>query len=255
MKTLLILVDGMRADAVEQVVQAKNVLQASEYTLAAQTVMPSSTLPCHMSMFHSVEPSRHGTATNTYAPQVRPIDGLFEVLAAAKKTTALFYSWGPLRDVARPKSVDFSYYVKGDTTNYVRANELVTDAAISCVQDFAPDFAFLYLGLTDEAGHAHGWMSDKYFDSLNSSFENIERILATLPEDYAVIILADHGGHDRCHGTDLPEDMTIPMLVLRRGNAFSLDLSQASIMDVAPTITALLGVEPNGEWEGKSLVG
>ena len=31
--------------------------------------------------------------------------------------------------------------------------------------------------------------------------------------DYDVILTADHGGHDRIHGTELPEDMTIPVLM------------------------------------------
>ncbi|MCI9552423.1 MAG: hypothetical protein HFE94_02675, partial [Acutalibacter sp.] len=85
MKVLLILVDGMRPDALGGVAQAQAMLARSAASLCAQTVMPSVTLPCHMSLFHSVTPQRHGTTTNTYAPQVRPVRGLCEVLAAAGK--------------------------------------------------------------------------------------------------------------------------------------------------------------------------
>ena len=35
-----------------------------------------------------------------------------------------------------------------------------------------------------------------------------------LGEEYTVIITADHGGHDRMHGTDMAEDMTIPMFFI-----------------------------------------
>ena len=58
MKTLLVIVDGMRPDALIKTEAARDYLAASEYTLNAKTVMPSVTLPCHMSLFHSVEPSR-----------------------------------------------------------------------------------------------------------------------------------------------------------------------------------------------------
>ena len=52
----------------------------------------------------------------------------------------------------------------------------------------------------------------------------------------------------------MPEDMTIP--VFFRGPAFEAGkvLESVNIKDIAPTITTLLGVEPDEEWEGKSLI-
>ena len=116
------------------------------------------------------------------------------------------------------------------------------------------DFTFLYLGLVDEIGHAHGWMSEEYLHSVKTSWDNIDKIIKTLPEDYAVIITADHGGHDRTHGYDIPEDMVIPMVMLGNGIDSSLNIDGASIKDIAPTVAKLLGVEPDADWEGKSLV-
>ena len=100
-KTILILVDGMRPDAVEQsghsvVAELK---AHSAYSMKATTVMPSVTLPCHMSLFHSVTPQRHGILTNTYVPQVRPVKGLCEVLRGAGKKNAFFYNWEELKDL------------------------------------------------------------------------------------------------------------------------------------------------------------
>ena len=78
MKTLVIVVDGMRPDALIKTENAKCLLENSTYTLDARTVTPSVTLPCHMSLFHSVDPDRHGITTNGYVPQVRPIKGMFD---------------------------------------------------------------------------------------------------------------------------------------------------------------------------------
>ena len=112
-KVLLILCDGMRPDAIDGLETVKSLQSKSSYTLNAQTVFPSMTLPCHMSLFHSVDPCRHGTTTNVYTPNVRPINGLCEVLLNAKKTSAFFYNWEEIRDLARPNSLAFSYVVAG----------------------------------------------------------------------------------------------------------------------------------------------
>ena len=92
MCVLLILVDGMRPDALPGSPAAERLMAESSYALDAGTVFPSVTLPCHMSLFHSVDPSRHGTTTNVYAPQVRPVEGLFEVLKRNDLHSAMFYS-------------------------------------------------------------------------------------------------------------------------------------------------------------------
>ena len=111
-KVILVSIDGMRPDGLLQCGNpyVQQLMQMASYTLDAQTVFPSVTLPCHMSLFHSVTPQRHGITTNLYMPQVRPVSGLFEQVKGSKKTSAMFYGWEPLRDVARPGSMIFSFF-------------------------------------------------------------------------------------------------------------------------------------------------
>ncbi len=254
MRVLLILVDGMRPDSLSYISQFKQFVTGCSYTLQAKTVMPSVTLPCHMSLFHSVDPSRHGTTTNTYAPQVRPINGLCEVLRKFNKKSAFFYNWEQLRDLTRPDSLTFSCFCKGSDVGYDKANDIVTNAASEYLNANYVDFAFLYLGNTDEVGHRFGWMSSEYMTSVEKSWENIANIVDALPDDYTVIVTADHGGHERFHGTDMPEDMTIPLIIKGKDITAGNSLDGASIKDIAPTVARLLGVEPDSEWEGKSLL-
>ena len=254
MKILVTIVDGMRPDALVKTENAKYILENSKYTLNARTVTPSVTLPCHMSLFHSVDPSRHGTTTNVYTPNVRPINGLCEVLLNAKKTCAFFYNWEEIRDLARPKSLAFSYFCKGRLYGYDKANDIITDAAVDFLTKNEIDFTFLYLGYTDMAGHNHGWMSEQYMAAMENSFANITKLYDKLPDDYVIIVTADHGGHDRTHGTELNEDMIIPMMVLSKKEKINLNLENASIKDIAPTVVNLLGVSPDEEWEGKNLL-
>lgn len=255
MRVLLILVDGMRPDAIENLPRVKKLMEKSTYTMGCTTVMPSVTLPCHISLVHSVEPLRHGTTTNTYAPQVRPVNGLFEVLAQNNKQSALFYSWDELRDVSRVKSITYACYYQGKIFGYDRANDFLTDNAIKYLNENYTDFAFLYLGNTDAVGHKSGWMSEDYMDAINRSFLNIENIIDKLPDDYCVMITSDHGGHDRTHGTELKEDMTIPLIAMgeyfENGKQFNNDVS---ILDIAPTVAKILNVPRDEEWEGKSLI-
>ena len=254
MKTLLILVDGMRPDALTSIPAAQKIIKNSLSTMTAKTVMPSVTLPCHVSLFHSVDPERHGTTTNVYAPQVRPVTGLCELLKKNKKTSAFFYSWEELRDVSRPASLIYSCFHKGDYRGYAVSNDYLTDEAIKFISENDVEFTFLYLGSPDEAGHKYGWMGEEYMASVAHSFDCIERIINSLSDDYAVIITADHGGHDRSHGKDIPEDMLIPLILLGNGIDTDADIEGATILDIAPTFTKLLGIEPDDEWEGRSLI-
>lgn len=253
MKVLLILVDGMRPDALVNIRQVEELKKKAAWTMDAQTVYPSATLPCHMSLFLSVEPSRHGTTTNTFAPQVRPIDGLFEVLHSQGRMNAMFYSWEPLRDVSRPGKLFYSQFCRAGRLSHTDTLTLLCDGALQYIHEGNPDFTFLYLFSPDSLGHGEGWMSEGYMESVQDCWNHIEHVLDNLPEDYTVFITADHGGHDRNHGSDLPEDMTIPLFAIGPNFTPGKQLENASIMDIAPTVTALLGVEAPEEWEGKCL--
>lgn len=254
MKVLLVLLDGMRPDAIDHIPEVQAMMKRGASTMKAQTVFPSVTLPCHMSLFHSVDPSRHGTTTNTHMPQVRPIDGLCEVLKQAGKKCAFFRNWEHLKDLNRPGRLAFDLYINGKDETWETSTTLLADAAIAYIGKYQPDFTFFYTGLPDETGHAYGWMSQEYIASLEYSWNEVQRILDFLPEDYTVFVIADHGGHDRTHGTTMPEDMTIPVFAEGKDFEPGSQLENVSIKDIAPTIAALLGAQPADEWEGKSLV-
>ena len=160
-KVILISVDGMRPDGFLACKNPyiENMMASAYYTLDGQTVLPSVTLPCHMSLFHSVTPQRHGITTNLYLPMARPVNGLFEQLKNAGKVCAMYYGWEPLRDVARPASLKFSEYINAYTEE--SSDTSLTDSALARIQKSKPDFVFLYMVETDEkGGHNNGWMTE-----------------------------------------------------------------------------------------------
>lgn len=255
-KVILILSDGFRPDALAACGHpfGQRLPELGSYSLETTTVYPSVTLPCHMSLFHSVSPDRHGILTNTYVPQVRPVNGLCEQLAAAGKTCAFFYNWEELRDLSRPSSLAYSYFAAGHIYSYEKTNEMVTQNALDFIGKEKPDFAFIYLGLTDIAGHDFGWMGEEYRKACCQSLEETERLIKRFSDEYTIIFTADHGGHGRSHGSLDKEDMLIPLVCIGPGFRPGAVLEQPDIRDIAPTITQLMGAAAAGEWEGKSLL-
>ncbi len=217
---VLISVDGMRPDAVTgcHTPVMHRMMAEGASTLSARSVMPSVTLPCHTSMLRGVDVTRHGITTNTFMPLARPVPSLMDAARAAGMRIGSFYNWGELRDLAEPWSADVTY---GLRDVYSLESDLqIVRAVQRHLEEWTFDFLFVYLGWTDAAGHAHGWMSRPYLDAV----ENADRCVGSLVEalsargrDPVVLIISDHGGHDRSHGTDIPEDMTIPWILSGTG--------------------------------------
>ena len=253
-KVVLVLIDGMRPDGMLQCGHpfANRIREIGTSYLCAQTVYPPVTLPCHMSLVFSVDPERHGILTNTYTPPVRPIDGLFEQLNRHGKKCAFFYNWEELRDLSRPDQLHTAVMISETKSDHT--DDKITKAALRYLKEEEPDFLFLYLGEVDEVGgHDNGWMSDVYLDVVSNALDCTEQVLESLPEDYSLILTADHGGHGRGHGADIPEDMTIPICCVGKRFEPGLELPGGSIKDLAVTITKLMGVPPVDKWEGTAL--
>ena len=254
-KVILISIDGMRPDGLQQCGNpyVKELEKTCAYTYKGRSVNPSVTFPCHFSMTHSVTPQRHGILTNTYVPQVRPIKGLFEVIAEHKGVGAFYYGWEPLRDIARPGTLKFATYINSYSDE--PTDTLLTDACIEQVERYKPDFAFLYMVETDEkGGHDSGWMTDEYLRRTSIAIDNVKRVIERFGEEYSVVIMADHGGHDRTHGTLMDEDMTIPFFFYgKQFESGEID-REVSLLDIAPTIVKLMEIEPDSDWEGESVI-
>ncbi|HRJ44285.1 MAG: alkaline phosphatase family protein [Caldilineaceae bacterium] len=254
-KAIFVMIDGLRPDAIAAAGCATlmGLQQRGASTLAARSVMPSVTLPCHMSIFHSVPPTRHGVVTNDWMPMARPLPGLIEQLRYAGKHAAFFHNWEPLRNLSLPGGLTFSYFRK-TAKIFPHGDNMTIDAALDYIPAQLPDFAFVYLGTTDEMGHLAGWMSDGYLEQVAYVDGQLGRFLAGLPAEYTVLVQADHGGHDRSHGTEMAEDMTIPWLIagpeIRQGHRIS---SPVSLLDTAPTLARVLGVPVHEDWEGRCI--
>lgn len=253
-KVILISIDGMRPDGAMNCGNpfVKELTKISSYTLKGHSVIPTVTLPCHTSMFYGVPPKRHGILTNTYTPPVRPVPGIAEVLSASQKSCAAFYNWEPIRHVWTSECMKYTSYIQAYEVD--NSDLFLTEQAIALIHKKQPDFLFIHMVETDEkGGHDYGWMSPEYLNQLSNAFSCAEKIFQAAAGQYNIIITADHGGHDRMHGEDCPEDFTIPMFFYGKSFHPGKILEKAGLLDLAPTITALMNVPTPKEWEGQAL--
>ena len=254
-KVILISIDGMRPDGLQTCGNpyVKELEALCAYTYKASSMIPSVTFPCHFSMTHSVTPQRHGILSNTYVPQVRPVKGIFEKIDAVGGVSAMFYGWEPLRDIALPGALTYATYINAYAKE--SSDTALTDAAIKTIEEASPDFVFLYMVETDEkGGHDNGWMSAEYLRHISIAIDNVKRVIEKFGDRYSVILMADHGGHDRSHGSEMAEDMTIPLFFYGKDFVPGEIEKPLSLLNVAPTIAHLMGIEPEKEWEGVSVL-
>mgnify|MGYP002625660326 CR=1 FL=1 len=251
--TVLVMVDGFRPDALAEAdcPHIQSLRARGSSTLSATSVMPSITIPCHLSIFHSVPPSRHGITTNQWQPMARPLPGLIEQAHAANLKSAFFHNWEPLRNLNSPGSLSFSYFRDNVYTDLEWGDHIIATEASRYIESDDPDFVFVYLGTVDTVGHMAGWMSDAYLQQLERADKALGVLLHKLSDEYTILLQSDHGGHERSHGTDLPEDMTIPWMIAGPGIRAGYEIKGAvSLLDTAPTLARIMGIEPHREWEG-----
>ena len=123
-----------------------------------------------------------------------------------------------------------------------------------------PDFYFVYLGVVDIAGHRHGWMSAEYVEQIGIADRAIGILLQQLDEAklldrYFVLVQSDHGGHGKSHGTDLPEDVTIPWIAAGANIRQPGEIrGPVRIFDTAPTLAHVLDLPLSSDWEGQPIM-
>ncbi|MCZ7543580.1 MAG: alkaline phosphatase [Anaerolineae bacterium] len=120
-----------------------------------------------------------------------------------------------------------------------------------------PDLCVIYMGNIDEIGHRDGWMSAPYREAIAQGDRAIGRVLAALDgaglrARYALLVQADHGGHERDHSAGAPEDLTIPWVLsgpgVKRNHRIQ---TPVMIYDTAATIAHLLDLPRPAVWDGQ----
>jgi arylsulfatase A-like enzyme len=250
-RVLILSIDGLRPEAISLAPMPNllNFMQTSAYTLNAQTIRPSVTLPSHASMLTGYCPSDHKVDWNDYIPERGYALGtdLFDIAHTAGLETWMVVGKRKLEQLTEPSSLtDFIYVADRDL--------VVTERLLS---EFPENFGvlFVHFATPDGMGHQYGWLSPEQLSVVFRADEAFGQILAALDarnlrSETLIIVTADHGGHATSHGSSMPEDMTIPWIASGPGIRPGLLTTTVHTMDTAATAAFALGLEFPADWDG-----
>jgi len=264
---VIILVDGLRPDALKQAKTPAidGLIKRGSFTMTAQTVTPSRTLPAITSMLTGLPVEAHGVDWNEYDLQRGYLKAanIFEIAAfnGSKWGAAFIQKEKLLHALKQDRRLSLhvcSISEQGCTSQKISAE--VINSYKSVNSSSKPSLFFIHFAEADTAGHAEGWMSKPYFKAV----ENIDRAIGTLIEGFkelglyertTFIITADHGGHGTTHGTTAAEDMTIPWIAAGPGIKAGHEITQpVSLMDTPATVMQAFGISDYYvEWQSRSV--
>jgi gamma-butyrobetaine dioxygenase len=220
---------------------------------SARTIDPPLTVPAHASMFRGVPPHTHGLVDNSPIPPRCDAPSFLAAARAAGQTTASVICWPPMDLLVEAQAS--TYRVSLDSGYDPHDDDVVTGETIDLLRRYRPAITLTYLVSTDLAGHGVGWGSDEYL----AAAARIDALLADLivaagPES-AIVVTTDHGGSGRGHFERIDEILETFVVARSARIQPGSTWDRASILDIAPTVADLAGVEPASAWTGSSLVG
>ena len=259
---IIISVDGLRPDAIAKY-EAKTIqrlMREGRYSLTAQTISISKTLPSHTSMLTGVDADAHGITWNSDKTgefgHVK-VPTVFGLAHEAGFSTAAFFSKTKFHHIDVPSTID---HMRAPTGGVIPWNARKTvDLMRDYLDQQSPNLMMVHLADADFAGHNFGWMGWMYGMAVREVDLAVSSVLDAADErygrgGYTVILTADHGGHNKSHGSTDPVDMTIPWIVWGAGVQPGDTLSGIRTMDTAATALWMLGLEPPATFVGRPLV-
>ncbi len=247
----------------------KQMAAEGAHTWEAYTVVPSLTLPSHVSMLTGVGIQKHQILWNDWdATKPRlAVPTIFELAKARGLSTAMVASKPKFKTFEQAGSLDAfvipqDYLCKG-----------IAAAAADLIKERKPNLCFFHFGDPDFTGHEFGVASPEKMQALADCDAALKVIrdaveAAGIADASVFILTADHGGHDRppaeiadrvrrnlppapgTHGSAESTDVIIPWVAwgksVKPGFTVTLPVVQ---YDTAATALWLLGVPvPESFW-------
>ncbi len=231
-------VDGLRPDAVSRFLNTlpafERLRQQGVFTDNARTTPTrGNTLPNHASQMTGrvvAGDDGHGWDTNRYPDPTLTlhdhkgefVPSVFGAVHRSGGRAKLFASKSKFAVFESSYGDVLASYVYDGNTNRLTAR------LIDSLRTGDVTYAFLHLRDPDTAGHRFGWRLwgwHPYIRAVRKSDRLIGDVLAAIDADpelrgkTAVIVTADHGGHNHDHGADDRRDYTVPFYVWGPGIA------------------------------------
>jgi predicted AlkP superfamily pyrophosphatase or phosphodiesterase len=197
------------------------------YSLDGMSVDPPLTLVSHAAMVTGQAPNQGGRLDNDWSPGEPTVPGetLFHVAKTAGYRTGFFYAKQKL-----------GYLVSPDIDEH-ELSAFPTDDALQFARK-GNSFTFVHISGLDQVGPEFGWLSKEYLEELGYIDEYLKPLVKEVRSqgEYCIIILSDHGGHEKLHGCGHPEDFRIPIIVLQSQPTINLTDLNGFTTDGLPTL-------------------
>jgi hypothetical protein len=178
----------------------RRILASGAVTYSAQATLPSYSSPNWGAMLTGVDYSKHRInnriSGKLYYPEASRYPTVFNRLRQAypSRKLASFAHWKNIGNGHMEPSAGVSVHT-GNDASLIR--QLRTYVEEGSAKDSS--LIFLVLNGVDNAGHAHGWYTRKYYEALekaDSRVGEVEDMLrsAGLLEDTLLLLVSDHGG-------------------------------------------------------------
>ncbi|MBI3879475.1 MAG: alkaline phosphatase family protein [Verrucomicrobia bacterium] len=272
----IISIDGGKPAVIQQSAMPvlKKLVAEGAHTWTAQTIYPSKTLPSHTSMLTGVGPDKHMISWNNWLPTngLVSVPTVFSEAKHAGLSTGMFVGKEKFRHLALPGTLDIFDYNKAasgvgvDKTmagqalatkeGTVLAKTVAADVA-PFIKEKKPNLCMIHFTDTDNTGHKSGWGSTNQMQAFADTDAALGVVVkaiqdAGIADTSVILISADHGGHDKTHGFNTPDDMTIPWIAWGKGvkKGFAID-APVTTYDMAATALWLLDVKRPESFDGQ----
>ena len=286
-RVYIVIIDGLRLDKSHDLPFLDQLRRRGASTQAV-THYPTWSRPNYVSILTGVPPTASGVRTNHHTPPVQ-LDSLMDRVRAAGMRAALGTDYDPLpRMFLRRRSAGPQEPIELVTEEDKHAEldiEVDDPLAIAGVRApdadlaspfydarYAPwpggfveagealaagtaDLVVLLVGAADAAGHEHGGASDEYRAATLVADRAVGRALqrVDLTQD-TIVVTADHGHTNRGgHGGTEREVLDVPLIIAGAGARIGASSPDARLIDIAPTVSALLGIPAPGHALGRTL--
>jgi hypothetical protein len=247
-RVIVVVIDGCRLDRFRKAEKPylERMMTGGTVFENVETVYPARTVVCFSSMLTGATPEDHGISSNLVIKLGLKVESIFDALRRADKKgrlvgiAHLIDAFGD--DVASVTSV--AHNDKIDQNLIAAAKRELTQ--------HDPDLLVLQLLAVDQNGHTRGTYYPEYVERIEITDRLIEEFMRWCEEHgyldaAAIILMADHGQGRGigAHGHLSEGERFVPFAMWGSGVAEGKTVKEPhSILDLAPTICYLLGVEP-----------
>lgn len=260
-RLVLVILDGVRVDAAAGMPNLQ-ALAAKGSSGVATTELPSLSNPGRATLSTGAMPEVHGVTNNgRYSPP--PVDSIFSLAKKQGLPVTVYgsYFWksafGDSMETSRIHSFEKELGPSRDADRLVAWQQRVCSEMTPTLASVGSGLVVVGLTATDEAAHDFGGESPEYLRLVAVADECLAGLVQALgDEETTFVVVADHGHIQRRgeggHGGKEPEVVSTPLVFAGRGIVPSSGW-RARHRDVAPTISALLGLPLPANNQGEIL--